>query len=282
MTKQLTAIGVSKIKAGAERKEVREGNSGLVLIIHPSGRKTWAMRFRRPDGRQAKLTLGPVDLEATELTEAPEIGMPLSLASARWLAAEVNRQRAMGRDVIADIAATKKRRRIDVETKAYTFPAAVRQFIEEHAKKNRGWRDQARVLGIDYSNDGELTEIKGSLAARWSDRAVSAIDGSDIFAAVDKSRRHGIPGLKKYNKGLSDARGRSVARALSKLFAWLLQNRKIAVNPCLGMFVPPTPPKRDRTLTNDEIKLVWKHSEFAQLSLRPAHQASAAHRLQAR
>ena len=92
--------------------------------------------------------------------------MPLSLASARWLAAEVNRQREMGRDVIADMAATKQRRRIDADTRAYTFPAAARQFIDEHARKNnRGWRESPRLFGVDYrKDDGEPKEIKGSLA----------------------------------------------------------------------------------------------------------------------
>jgi hypothetical protein len=93
MTKQLTATGVDKMKGGKERLEIREANSGLILIIHPhpSKRKSWAMRFRRPDGRTAKLTLGSFDPKAPELVEAPEIGMPLSLASARLLAAQVNR-----------------------------------------------------------------------------------------------------------------------------------------------------------------------------------------------
>jgi integrase len=261
MIKQLTATGVAKMKSGKERLEIRDATSGLLLVVQPSGQKSWAMRFRRPDGRTAKLTLGPVDLDATELTEAPEIGMPLSLASARLLAAQVNRQRAMGRDVIADLTATKQRRRIDKETKAYTYPAAVRQFIDEHSKKNRGWKEQAKVLGLDYSDAViEPQLVRGSLVDRWRDRTVGDIDGHDIFAVIDESRRHGIPGLKKYNNGLSDARGRSVARALSKMFGWLLQQRKISTNPCLGMFVPPPSPKRDRKLTDDEVRLFWKHA----------------------
>jgi hypothetical protein len=72
------------------------------------------MRFRRPDGRPAKLTLGPVDLSGTEIGE-PILGAPLTLAGARVLAAEVHRQRVMGRDVVADHAAAKHRRRTEVE-----------------------------------------------------------------------------------------------------------------------------------------------------------------------
>ncbi len=262
MTRQLTAAGIAKIRPGKVRREFRDATSGLSLVIQPSGHKSWVMRFRRPDGRPCKLTLGSVDLQAKELTEAPEIGMPLSLASARWLAAEVNRQRAMGRDVIADMAVTKQRRRIDVETKAYTYPAAVRQFIDEYArKKNRGWRETARVLGVDYrKDDGEPTEIKSSLASRWRDRPVGEINSDDVYTAVDEARRHSIAGLNKRNEGISDARGRSVARALGKLFGWLHQHRKLTANPCLGMYVPPPSAKRERRLSEDEIRVFWKCS----------------------
>jgi hypothetical protein len=33
----------------------------LYLIIQPTGFKSWALRFRRPSGKTAKLTLGPAD-----------------------------------------------------------------------------------------------------------------------------------------------------------------------------------------------------------------------------
>jgi hypothetical protein len=70
------------------------------------------MRFRRPGGKAAKLTLGPVDL--TNSNHTPEdfaLGMPLGLVAARQFALKVNRERAMGRDVHAEYHADKQRRR---------------------------------------------------------------------------------------------------------------------------------------------------------------------------
>ena len=58
------------------------------------------MRFRRPDGRSANLTLGRVS--DVEVEGEPVMGSYLTLASARKLAAEVQRQRALGRDPAAD------------------------------------------------------------------------------------------------------------------------------------------------------------------------------------
>ena len=66
------------------------------------------MRFRRPDGKSAKLTLGPYD-DGDEPKEEPEIGDPLSLAAARQLATKVHRERNRKVDVIAEYKAAQER-----------------------------------------------------------------------------------------------------------------------------------------------------------------------------
>jgi hypothetical protein len=58
LTKRLTAAAVRRARPSSERIEISDGGCpGLNLIIQPSGAKSWALRFRRPDGRPAKLTL---------------------------------------------------------------------------------------------------------------------------------------------------------------------------------------------------------------------------------
>ena len=180
------------------------------------------------------------------------IGTPLTLAAARRLAAEVARQRARGRDVVADIAVEKQQRRVSVGN---TFAAAVRDFIEEHARpQTRRWEETARLLGL---RPDSLDPIRGGLAERWRDKPLTDITSHDIYTVIDEARRRGVPGLSRRNDGISDARGRSMARTLSKLFGWLLAHRRITVNPTLGVYCPPAPRPRYRVLTNDEIKLLW-------------------------
>ena len=265
MGSPLTAAAVAKLKPGAARREIRDAACpGLHLVVQTSGAKSFALRFRRPNGRPCKLTLGPANLSGQELEGPPEIGAPLTLAAARWLASEIHRKRAMGRDVAADARAEKKRRRTEVDERAgNTFAAAAHQFITEYARpKNRRWRDVAAVLGLKYPGDAaEATAIKGGLAQRWRDKPIAEIDGHDIYAVVDESRRLGIPGMKSRVDGLSDGRGRAMARALSKFFAWLVQHRKIVTNPCAAMYVPPLAEARDRVLTEDEIRLFWKATD---------------------
>ena len=61
MTKPLTAAAVAKYRPGPKRRRIRDaGARSLFLVIEPSGHKSWQMRFRRPDGKPGKLTLGPV------------------------------------------------------------------------------------------------------------------------------------------------------------------------------------------------------------------------------
>ena len=103
MTKVLTDAAVRKYRPDKDkRREIPDARAaGLYLQVHPSGAKSWALRFRRPDGRPAKLTLGPVDFSGNEPAEEPIIGTPLTLAAARQLAAEQHRQRKRGIDVAA-------------------------------------------------------------------------------------------------------------------------------------------------------------------------------------
>ena len=65
MAKTLTAAAVAKLRPGSTRREIPDGGAaGLYLVVQQSGVKSWALRFRRPNGVPAKLTLGSVDLAA--------------------------------------------------------------------------------------------------------------------------------------------------------------------------------------------------------------------------
>lgn len=261
MAKTLTAVAVKNYRPGKGRREISDGGCpGLYLVIQETGHKSWALRFRRPNGKPAKLTLGPVDLSGKESESDPVLGMPLTLASARKLAADVHRQRAMGRDVVADHDAAKRRQKFEQETRAATtFAAAARDFVVQHAKKKtRHWGETARLLGLNSTMDGGLEVIRKGLAERWGDKPVSGIDGHDIYTLVDETRRLGVPGLAKRSEGPSEARARAMFATLSKMFSWLVQHRRVAGNPCSGVHRPDTPRARDRVLSNPEIVKFWK------------------------
>src|SRR5262249_6449495 len=99
MAKTLTAISARNARPGTARREIPDGGCrGLYLVIQPSGAKSWACRFRYP-GVPRKLTLGQfLDNGGQEPGTIPQIGMPLSLASARELATKALREVAAGAD----------------------------------------------------------------------------------------------------------------------------------------------------------------------------------------
>jgi integrase len=257
MAKVLTAPAVRKLRAGKVRREIPDGGSpGLRLVIQPgSGAKSWAMRFRRPGGKAAKLTLGPVDLAGKETEGEPVIGQPLTLAAARRLATAVQRQRAMGKDVVA----ARHRERLEREARGEnTFSVAAVDFIKQHARRKvRRWQEQAAQLGLDH-NDDKLALIPKGLADRWRDRPITEIDGDDIHGIVEEAIERGVPGLVSFAKGPSETRGRALFATLSKMFAWLGERRRVRMNPCLGVARPKPPPARDRVLTADEIVKFWR------------------------
>jgi integrase len=264
MSKPLTAAAVAKLRPAKDRLEIPDaGCPGLYLVIQPSGAKGWALRYRRPDGRPAKLVLGSVFAKAADTKEpdtVPAIGGHLTLAAAHRLVTALRHEIAQGRDPGAAHIKGKHNRRIAAaEASANTFAAAARDFIEGHARKKvRRWHELARFLGLKPDT---LELIPKGLADRWAERPVVEIDGHDIHGVVDEARRLGVPGLERRTDGPSEARARKLFTVLSKLFGWLIQHRRVTANPCVGVHRPEVPKARDRVLSNAEIARFWKAAE---------------------
>ncbi|HEY3224947.1 MAG TPA: tyrosine-type recombinase/integrase, partial [Pseudolabrys sp.] len=254
---ELTPASVEKHRPRKTRREIPDAASpGLYLIVQPSGAKSFAMRFRNPHGRQVKLTLGRLDLSSKEFAGDPVIGQPLTLVAARRLASDVQRQRALGNDMVA------LRHRERLERKAggaRTFSQAALDFTEQYLKRHvRRWQASARLLGIVVADDGKLEMTPKGLADRWRDRPVAEINGDDVHMIVDEVREKAVPGLKRKADGPSDAMARSMFALLSRLFRWLLEKRRVKVNPVTGVAAPKAGKARDRVLTDDEIKAFWQ------------------------
>jgi integrase len=271
---KLTAPTIRTYRPGSKRREIPDTQApGLHLVIQPKPSRTmsWALRFRRPDNRAAKMTLGRVDL-ADEPSDAPVIGGALTLGQARELAAKIARKRARGLDVIEEHKAQRSRQYTEAANRsANSFATVAREFFVDHKTKKwqqrpRHWREDARLLGLDYPRDSDPAHtepqvISGSLASVWASKAVTEIDSHDIHTVVDEARKLGLPGLPRHNSGISEARGRKMHAALSGLFRWAQQQRKVTVNPCVGVWHPGAPPARERVLTEAELKLFWQACE---------------------
>jgi integrase len=257
---ELTALGIAKLKPRAGRYTVPDGR-GLFVAVYPSGERSFIMRLRRAGGgKPGKLTLGPVARAGEEISGDPKVGMPLTLAQARQLAAKVRGEKHQGLDPFAVHRVAKRRKGVVDGQTATACGPLLRQFIEEHAKPNvRRWRELALTLGMHYPvTGGEPTETKGGLAALWKDMPVGQIDGDMIHDIITDAVKNGTPGRRRLRAGASNARGRHLGRALSRFFKWLRQNRIVKSNPCADVHIPGGGKSRDRTLQPEEIRLLWQ------------------------
>jgi integrase len=236
MAKKLTALKIEQLKPRATRTEYPDGGcAGLYCVIQPSGKRSWAVRYRRKaDGKPRKITLDG----------------SLSLAAARAKAAEYMEHVAKGEDPAAALQIKKQAARAEVEPDDEIFGSVVRKFILRDQKpSNRTWIEVARMLGLkpDANDDKQLIAIKGGLAHRWGKRKFAEIQKRDIIAELDKIVDRGGRGI---------TANRTLA-AIRRLFNWAIERDIIAVSPCAGIRPQVEEAKRDRVLSEEEIRWLW-------------------------
>jgi integrase len=143
----ITAASVQKLKPQAKRVEVHDAN-GLYLVIQPSGKKSWAYRYR-VNGKSRKLTLG----------RWPGLG----LAEARKKAAEAAVEVHHGVDPIAE----QKRQ------EASTLNAVLDDFVRIH------------VSGL-RSGEAVARNLSKHVRPRLGERSIYELRRSDIASVLNK------------------------------------------------------------------------------------------------
>lgn len=134
MAKALTAVAVEQAKAAPAAKHAREVPDGrmpgLYLVIYPSGKKGWAVRYRVA-GKPRKLTLEPYPV--------------LELAAAREKARDALLLAAKGIDPAAEKQSAKRAARQqgpDLDL----FKSVASEFLQRHASKNRSAAETERLF----------------------------------------------------------------------------------------------------------------------------------------
>jgi len=158
VAKALTDIAVQNLKPRAKRYEVPDPSArGLRVVVQPSGRKSFAVRYRNAAGRARKLTL-PAGI---------------TLAAARKLAADALLEVAQGRD-----PGTTKReaRRTASAREDATVERLAKQFIEQHAKRKTRENSWRATVG-NFNN---------FVLPAWRHRSVHDITRRDVIELLDK------------------------------------------------------------------------------------------------
>lgn len=157
MAKALTAAVIEQAKPGATAREIPDGKmTGLYLVVYPSGKKGWAVRYRHA-GKPRKLTLEPYPL--------------LELAAARQRARDALLEVAKGTDPAAEKKATKTAGRESVDRDLFKNITA--DFIKRHASKNRTAGETERLIGRE-------------VIPAWGERRVQDIAKRDVIDLLDR------------------------------------------------------------------------------------------------
>jgi hypothetical protein len=156
MAKALTQLAIDKIKPRPARREVPDGHTrGLFLIVQPTGKMAWAVRYRHY-GHPRKYTVG--DYPAISLRDA-------RAAASRALAAIAD-----GKDPCSEKQAAKAAARAARRQSIGLVEKVVDDFINLYAKPNtRDWKETQRLLK--------------QFATAWEGRRLADIGKPDILTA---------------------------------------------------------------------------------------------------
>src|SRR5262249_48591107 len=159
---RLTARAVENLQPVADRREVPDALLvGLYCVIHPTGKKVWAVRYRNR-GVNRKLTLGPYPA--------------ISLKHAREMAGKALRAVAEGRD--PGLEKTQAR-----AAKADSIESVVESFLERYYRRTNRPKTAHRAEQL----------LRLHVLPRWRARMVGDITRRDVRDVLDRVVDGGAP-----------------------------------------------------------------------------------------
>lgn len=248
MAKALTAASVVKIKSNKARREIPDGVlPGLYIVVHPTGRKAWALRYRA-NGAPKKLTLGPY-LAGDDVTAAGE-----ELIRIRREASEALERVRQGGDPAAAKQVAKRQAKEEDQTRRDHFRTVVERYLKSMAKR-RNLPEKARLIGMRRKGD-EWEAIKGRAVSLWGDRRIQEVTRRDVREHLETLAETAPIGA---NRTFSELR---------TFFNWCVGKDVIATSPIAGLKAPSEEnASRNRVLmrrkaipdsTDDELRWLWQ------------------------
>ena len=233
MRKALSADTIKKATPRTKRYAISDvGHPGLRVLIYPTGEKSFVWRYRRTNGQDVTLVLGPAAGPGA-----------LTVPQARDAASEARRQRALGNDPAES-------RRAERAAKVARIVAAEKESRRKDATVSamlaRYYRDRVDAM----KSAPELKRLLTKELAPWTRRRIDSIDRADAIKLVDDIKDRGTPVLAN--------RARTAARTF---FSWAIDKALIDENP-FGRTKPVAKEfPRKRYLSDDEIRILWRATE---------------------
>ena len=230
MAKRFTDAQIKRLKPTSKRAIIFEhGGRGFGLRIEPSGRKSFFLEYRFGEAEERRnrvLTIG----------KYPTV----SLTEARSIASQSLSQ--IEQDI--DPATQKLTKKIP-DRNALTVGDLVEEYIEKWAKvkkKEQSWKEDERLLNKD------ILPVFGRKKAK-------DIRRRDIVLLLDAIVERGAT--------ITANRVLAVTR---KMFNFAVGRDIIDASPCVQIPAPSKENRRERYLSEDEIKVFWEKLDDAKMS----------------
>lgn len=202
---------------------------GLCVRVTGRGVKTWIFRYRTPDGRQPRYTIGNM----------PGVG----LKDARDRAAELDREVALG----GDPATVRREARVEIKEAPKTFNELAKAYFdacESGEWKPKGKKKKASVIA------GEKARVERHVEPVLGERPFTAIGRPDVKALLRAMTEKGI-----------GAQTNLTQAVIRQIFSFAISDDLVLVNPATGFPRYAETKPRSRIWRDGELVTLWKGLE---------------------
>lgn len=217
---RFTDRSIKALKPEEKRRDIREGKSrpGFAVRVFPSGKKSFIYIYAL-NGVKRRLTLG---------TFGDHPAMGLSEAHTEYEAARRKVEKGI------DPAAEKLEAEL-AEKRADTIEQLTAEYIEKWAKpRKRTWQEDQRIL------DKDIIPV-------WGKRKAKEISRRDVILLLDSIVDRGSP-----------IAANRIHALLHKMFRFAVGRDIIPFNPCADLSKPAKERRKDRVLSDAEIRTHWQ------------------------
>jgi integrase len=196
---------------------------GFGVRVSPGGECSYVVRYR-VNGRLRRMTIG--SRKHVTLSKAREAAHD-ALGAARF-----------GKDPAAQKIEARQ---------AETFAELAREYIERHASKKRSGQEDIRILNGSPHKKKTGKKPHEPLVTRWGNLKVKEIKRRDVRDLLDEVAARGAPIM-----------ANRILALVRKMFNLAIERDWLETNPCHMVKPPGDEKQRERVLSEDEIRLVWK------------------------
>ncbi len=222
-TMKLNALKVEAIKATQVRQEIPDSLCvGLYLTVQPTGKKGWQVRYRA-GGVHRRMTLG--------------YHPAMTLAEARDLAREKLALAQQGRDPVGEAAAEKAAKLADDLSDRDRISTLLGQYDKRHLSTLKSGKAARRFLDR-------------FMVPAWGQRKVQTVTRRDVIDLLD--------GIVDSDRGVTANR---VLAHIRGFLNWCRERDIIQVCPTDKMKAPVNEVSRERVLTDQEVRWLWRACE---------------------